>query len=195
MLSATCASGAEFRPFHTGRSSSVYWSQLRQAAEAAGGLYAEAVGAGLQSACVNYPVLAVEGGGNVGHADSALRHECLVDVDFYRTVLDAEEFHLGHVLHAQQLVLDALGLVFQFAVGACVAAEAVEHTQYVAEVIVHYRRPGTGRQLALHVAYLAAQLVPQLLHGVGAYFLFHVDGNLRQAGPNEMLLEVAVRVR
>ena len=38
------------------------------------------------------------------------------------------------------------------------------------------------RQLALCIAYLAAQFVPKLLHGIGTYLFLHINGNLGQTG-------------
>ena len=94
---------------------------------------------------------------------------------------DPPDLHARDILHRQQFVLEALGLVVQLAPGVALARQSVEDPEHVAEVVVHHRRARPVGQAALDVGNLPPQLVPQLLHLVGTHLLLDVDRDLRHA--------------
>ena len=76
--------------------------------------------------------------------------------------LYAPEGDLGHVFAKKNLFLQVLGVFLKFLERIAVAVYCVEQPVYVAEIVVDNRRPGAGRQLALNITHLAAQLIPNL---------------------------------
>ena len=107
--------------------------------------------------------------------DAEARHLPQAKVDVDDLVLHADEIHLAHVAHAQQLGADELGLVAQLAIREAVAGQRVDHAVDIAEVVVEERTDRALRQLAADVAYLLAHLVPLVGHGFRRRVVAQVD--------------------
>ena len=88
-----------------------------------------------------------------------------LDVDLL--VLLADEVHLGDVLHAQELVADAIGHLLQLRVGVAVAGERVDVAEGVAELVVEEGADHARGKRGADVADLLAHLVPGVADLVG----------------------------
>ena len=143
----------------------------------------QATFARLQRSGIDHTVLLGEGPGDVAARQAALRHNGRGDRYIDRRALRPPDLHTRHILHRQQIVLEALGLVVQLSPGMALARQSVEYPEHVAEVVVHHRRPRPLGQTSLHVGDLPPQLVPQLLHLVGPHLLLDVDRDLRHPDP------------
>ena len=136
-----------------------------------------------QSSGIHHLILTLKGRGNIGHGYTGTGKQCRINRYINRATLHAEQFHFGHILHVQQLVLDSLGLILQLTIGMRFAAQSVEYAQHIAKIIVHHRRSGSSRQLGLHISHFPPQLIPKLLHLVGTDFLLYIYRDFRQTGP------------
>ena len=136
---------------------------------------------GLQRPGIDHAVLLGEGPGDVRGGQPAAGQESRRHRDLDRRMLRPPNLHARDILHRQQFVLEALGLVVQLAPGMALARQSVEDPEHVAEVVVHHRRARPVGQTALDIGDLPPQLVPQLLHLVGTHLLLDVDRDLRHA--------------
>ncbi len=139
------------------------------------------LGADLHAPRVRDHVLLAQGLLDGGGTEPELGEAIAVGLDVDRLVALTPEGDLGHVLDQQQLLLVELGHVAQLGVGVVVAVDGDEDAPHVAEVVVHHRGAGTGRELALDVADLAPQLVPHL--GQGELVVLVLDVGLDLGGP------------
>ncbi len=94
--------------------------------------------------------------------DAELRHAIAIRLDVDRLGALAPELYLGDVLDEQQLAAQHLGDFLELGCGVLVAVDGDKDAENVAIVVVDDGRAGAGRQPALHVIHLAAQLVPDL---------------------------------
>lgn len=112
-------------------------------------------------------VLTLQGRREAGLGESQLGKLGLGDVKVDHLLLNTPQVDTRNVLNDAQLLLDVLGVCLQFRVAETVVADDGElKAEHVAEIIGDSRSAGTGRQLGLHVANLAAQLVPHLRQSV-----------------------------
>ena len=154
-----------------------------QIAEHAPRVDTDPVGRGLYAAGIHYLVLLFKGLSYLSQCDAGLRQNRRIHLKFDGRSGQTEDFHPCHILHAEQFVFKLFGFFVHVAVRMGGTAQSVEHAQHVSEIIIHNRRTGSFGQLILHIVYLAAQLVPQLLHLVGADFFLYVNRNFGHSGP------------
>jgi CBS domain-containing protein len=150
--------------------------------ERTAGAQVDAVAGGLETAGGSDRVLRFEHALHVGetHAERGELGVGQLDVDLL--VLAADQLHLGHVRHAQQLELDALGIVAQLRVVVAVAGECVDVAEGVAEFVVEERALHAGRQGVANVADLLAHLVEHLGHARRRQRILEHHEHLRFAG-------------
>ena len=111
-----------------------------------------------------------------------LRQALLRDLDVELLVLHAEQFDLGHVLHAQQLLAHVVGEGLELGVAeAAVRLQRVDHAVDVAEIVVEERALDAGGQGAAHVADLLAHRVPDVGHLAGLGRILDLEDDLRLA--------------
>ena len=114
----------------------------------------------LHASGIHNLVLLFEGRSNIRQCHPGLREHSRVHCHLNAPVLYTEELNPGHIFHGKQFVLDFLCLILQLTVRTAFAAQSVENSQYITEVIVDYRRPCPCRQFRLYIVHLAAELVP-----------------------------------
>src|SRR5581483_4264624 len=86
-------------------------------------------------------------------------------LDVYFFVLQADQLDLGDVRHAQELELEALGVVAQLRVGVAVAGQREDVAERVAELVVEEGSLHARRQGVADVADLLAHLIEDVGHG------------------------------
>ena len=152
-----------------------------QRIEISGGLDTQAVGTDVYAAGIHNFVLSLECAGDVGHRDAATGHDGGTYGNVYRRCLCSVNLYFGNILYFQNFILYQFGFIFKFAVAVSASGKPVKNAQHIAEVIIHNRGTGAFGQLALYVAYFAAQFVPKLLHFVGTGFFLYINGDFGQS--------------
>ena len=120
-------------------------------------------------------VLSLEGSGNQFRRKSHLCQAGAFKLDINHLLLHPPEGNLCDIVARQQFGLELLGIRLEFRIGMPFAGKGEKDAVHIAEIIVHGRRPGSGRQLILDIVHLPAQLVPNLgnLPGIEAILNIH----------------------
>jgi hypothetical protein len=114
-----------------------------------------------------------------------------LDEDLLRPLADDVDF--VDVRHAQQALADVLGAGLEVGEAHAVGGEHVERGIDVAVLVVEVRAGDAGRELALDVADLLADLVPEFLHLGWRGLVAERDADERAAGLRVALDAVEVR--
>jgi hypothetical protein len=146
------------------------------------GAQVDAVGRRLEAAGGRHRVLLRERGEHHRGLDAEGRELRVGELHEDLLVLLADQVHLGHVLHAQELVADAIRGLLQLRIGEAVARERVDVAERVAELVVEERALDPLGQAVADVADLLAHLVPRVPDLVGPRRVLHEDEDHRFAG-------------
>ncbi|MNF56771.1 hypothetical protein D3C84_382720 [compost metagenome] len=146
----------------------------------------DAVAAGVDLACGQHRVLALEAFGD-GQRCNAQRCQALVrELDIDTLGLLADEIDLLDHRHLQHLALDVLGRVRQVGVADAVTLDRVHEAVHVAVLVVQDRADHAVRHLEAQVVEFLARLVPGLalvsLGGAAAHGERHASVALPRVG-------------
>ena len=130
--------------------------------ELSGGVDREIVGAQADVPGAGRQVLGSEGVVDVLLCDAELRHLVATHLDVDDLGSDSVEFDTFDILGAEQLALEELRVLIDLVVGVSLSGDGHIDPIDIAEIIVDVGRSCAGRQTALGVVHLAAELVPHL---------------------------------
>ncbi len=155
--------------------------QVLDLLELPGHAHLHEVGAGIHHAGRFHRVLLADLRQHLVEVQAELRQALLRHLDEQLLVLRAEQRHLGHVGHLQQLLAHAVGMVAQLLVAEAVGRQRIDRAVDIAELVVEERADHTGWQRGAQVADLLAHRVPDLRHRFGRRRVLHLEDDQRLA--------------
>ena len=109
---------------------------------------------------------------NGGRVDAQVGDLGVVEFDKYLLFLLAKQFHFCHVGHAQQFLLDLVGVVTHFGVSEAVGGERVDIAVGVAKLVVKARADHACRKRLANVADFFSHLVLHVRQELGVQLVF-----------------------
>ncbi len=161
--------------------------------ERAARAHVDAIGGRLEAAGRGDRVLLGEGGEDRGRLDAERAQARVGHLDVDLLVLLADQIHLADVLHAQELVADAVGRLLELRVRIAVAGDRVDVAEGVAELVVEKRPDHARGKRRADVADLLADLVPRVANLVGPRRILHEDEHHGLAGLGVAAQEIEAR--
>ena len=116
------------------------------------------------------------------HVQPQLGQPLLRDLDEQLFVLRAEQLHLCHIGHAQQLLAHIVGKLLDLGITETVGLQRIDHAVDIPEVVIEKRSLHALRQGKPHIADLLANGIPDARHLAGFGRILDLKNDLRFAG-------------